>query len=173
MYEHFFQRLADERNRLGLTQDQMAKAGGVAKRTYCNYETGDREPPSSFISSIKEVGVDIGYLLFGVREFDSLGTSPSEERLLNLYRQLSDDNKRSLEAVAVTLAQPHLAKVMAKIASAENHKNGTKSQPALHAGGTVHSHVKQQINAPVSGGVAGRDLVHKGRKKKNEAGDQQ
>lgn len=33
--------------------------------------------------------------------------------------------------------------------------------------------VSQQINAPVSGGVAGRDLVNNGRKKKNETGDQQ
>ena len=155
MDEQLFQRLAKERARLGLTQEQMAKAGGVAKRTYCNYEIGEREPSSSFISAVKDIGVDVGYLLFGIQQFDSLGTSPSEARLLNLYRQLTDDNKHALEAVAITLAKPHLAEAMQKVVS---------QKP-----GRIH----QQINAPVKGGVAGRDLNHQGRKKKNDAGDQQ
>ncbi len=116
MSEQFFQRLIDERKRLGLTQDQMAKAGGVAKRTYCNYEKGDREPPVSFLSSVKNAGADLGYLLFGVREIDSLGVSPSEDRLLNLYRRLTDDQKNSLEAMALGFAEPDLAAMFLRVA---------------------------------------------------------
>lgn len=63
----FHQRLKDERKRLGLTQQAMATAGGVSKRTYCNYEAGSRLPDAAFLSAIVEIGVDVIYLLTNQR----------------------------------------------------------------------------------------------------------
>lgn len=136
------ERLLEERKRLGLTQEQMAKAGGVVKRTYCNYEAGEREPSSSFLASIKAAGVDIGYLLFGVMEIDDLGTTPSESRLLNLYRQCSDDNKNALEAMALALANPELAGTFLR--SAERISAAANSAPVVNGDGNH---------------IAGRDMV--------------
>lgn len=155
MNDQLHERLLGERNRLKLTQDQMAKAGGVAKRTYCNYETGDREPPASFIAAVKEVGVDVGYLLFGVTAFDTLGATPSEERLLKLYRQLAESDKHTLEAMALTLAQPELASTLLKIAT-------TAIDEERVASGDRYESSKQVFKGSV-GDVAGRDIVKKGR----------
>ncbi|MGJ0625310.1 helix-turn-helix domain-containing protein [Xenorhabdus bovienii] len=41
-------RLKMERNKLVLTQNELAKACGVAFRTYCDYESGRTEPKASF-----------------------------------------------------------------------------------------------------------------------------
>lgn len=60
-------RLLEERKRLGLNQDEMALAGGVAKRTYCNYEAGDREPGAAFLEAIAKAGADVVYILTGMR----------------------------------------------------------------------------------------------------------
>lgn len=145
MNEHFHQRLAEERERLDLTQEQMAKAGGVAKRTYCNYENGDREPPSSFLGRLKDIGVDVGYLLLGVREFDSLGIDASEERLLSLYRSLSAEDKLALEAVALMYARPALASTLVEGAKIIEAQQSRQAPPT------------QVINGPVNN-VAGRNV---------------
>lgn len=63
----FGERLLEERNRLGLTQDQMAAAGSVAKRTYCNYESGERAPGADFLTGIAATGADVQYILTGLR----------------------------------------------------------------------------------------------------------
>ena len=44
----------------------MAKKGGVAKRTYCNYESGERDPMGNFFAAIAAAGADVQYILTGV-----------------------------------------------------------------------------------------------------------
>lgn len=66
MSVHLFERIIGERKRLGLTQDQMAAAGGVAKRTYCNYESGARQPPLEFLKKLGEVGAEVDFLIHGI-----------------------------------------------------------------------------------------------------------
>lgn len=63
----FGERLESERKRLGWSQETMASKGGVAKRTYCNYESGDREPGAAFLQAIGEYGTDVQYILTGIR----------------------------------------------------------------------------------------------------------
>lgn len=45
----------------------MASKGGVAKRTYCNYESGEREPGAAFLQALGEYGMDVQYILTGIR----------------------------------------------------------------------------------------------------------
>lgn len=60
MYEN----LKKLRLSLGMTQSEFGKSIGVAKTTYNNYETGEREPKSNFWISIAKVyGVTIDYLM--------------------------------------------------------------------------------------------------------------
>ena len=80
----FYERLLRERQRLELTQDEMAKAGGVAKRTYCNYEAGDRMPDSTALAAWADAGVDIHYVVTGVRSVETLASE--EVELINYWR---------------------------------------------------------------------------------------
>jgi len=59
-------RLLDERLRLDKNQAEMAEIGGVAKRTYCNYESGEREPMASFFAGLAAAGADVQYILTGI-----------------------------------------------------------------------------------------------------------
>lgn len=63
----FFDRLREERKRLGLNQTDFAAIGGVKKETQSNYETGIRRPDSAYLEAIAAHGVDVGYLLTGIR----------------------------------------------------------------------------------------------------------
>lgn len=69
---NFGTRLKDERKRLDVTQDVMAKMGGIAKTTYCNYEAGLREPGAAFLATLAAAGVDARYIITGVREETAL-----------------------------------------------------------------------------------------------------
>lgn len=61
-------RIKDERKRLGLSQDAFAKIVGVHRRTQINYESGAREPDTTYLEAISKAGVDVGYVLTGVSE---------------------------------------------------------------------------------------------------------
>jgi transcriptional regulator with XRE-family HTH domain len=63
----FFERLREERERLGLTQDEVVKATGISKRSYCAYEAGDTTPNAKFLASLIGIGMDVSYLLTGQR----------------------------------------------------------------------------------------------------------
>lgn len=44
MSEHFYENLRNARLRKGLSQKELAEKLGVARSSYCMYESGDREP---------------------------------------------------------------------------------------------------------------------------------
>ena len=97
------ERLLEERKRLGLNQDKMAETGGIAKRTYCNYEAGDREPMASFFAAIARVGADVQYILTGIRSNSFVQEAPRyavlnkrEEALLDNYRHIADEEDKSV-----------------------------------------------------------------------------
>ncbi|WP_422086370.1 helix-turn-helix domain-containing protein [Variovorax sp.] len=63
----FFERLREERKRLGLNQTDFSAFAGVSTETQSNYERGSRKPDSEYLEAIALHGVDVGYLLTGVR----------------------------------------------------------------------------------------------------------
>ena len=79
-------RLVEERDRLGLTQVEMAKTGGVAFRTYCDYEAGKSEPRASFLAQAAAAGIDVLYVLTGAHSAARM--APDEEMVLAGYRKL-------------------------------------------------------------------------------------
>lgn len=54
--------------RLGLTQSELAKAGGVNRITIYQYEKGDRRPSLNFLIGAMEVGVSLVFTLFGAHQ---------------------------------------------------------------------------------------------------------
>ncbi|UUE94848.1 XRE family transcriptional regulator [Comamonas thiooxydans] len=60
-------RFKEERERLGMTQQEMAVLGGSSLRTMQGYESGSFPPKTEFLASVAPAGVDICYVVTGVR----------------------------------------------------------------------------------------------------------
>lgn len=90
-------RLVEERERLGLTQTEMAKRGGVAFRTYCDYESGKSEPRASFFADASVHGLDVQYVVTGVRSASAM--RPDEEMVLSGYRRLDEKGRAGVLAL--------------------------------------------------------------------------
>ncbi|PZT08647.1 hypothetical protein A7X89_07200 [Stenotrophomonas maltophilia] len=60
-------RLKEERKRLGLTQEAMGLACGVAKRTQILFEQDAHLPGGAYFVAADELGVDVTYVLVGRR----------------------------------------------------------------------------------------------------------
>ena len=62
-----FERLREERIRLGLSQAQLGEIGGVQKQAQLKYEKGDRQPDARYLEAVAGAGVDVLYVLTGQR----------------------------------------------------------------------------------------------------------
>lgn len=63
--EDFGSRLRRERKRLGLSQEAMAKIGGVKRATQYLYEQDDYSPNMKYLAKVLSAGVDLGFLIYG------------------------------------------------------------------------------------------------------------
>lgn len=93
------QRLREERERLGVSQERFAAIGGVQKRAQINYEAGERAPDTSYLEGLALVGVDVAYVVTGKR---AQGAAPQlsleEAALLQLFRDASPAVRRAAMA---------------------------------------------------------------------------
>ena len=103
--------MRDERLRIGPSQDEFATVGGVARRSQSAYESDERSPDASYLLAVREIGVDIGYVLTGERSTagepasEAGGRDADEADVLAMYRQLNDAGKASLHARSRQLHQ--------------------------------------------------------------------
>ncbi|WP_254603415.1 transcriptional regulator [Burkholderia lata] len=78
--------------------------GGVARRSQSAYESDERSPDATYLLAVREIGVDIGYVLTGERSAagepaSEAGSRDADEAdVLTMYRQLNDAGKASLHA---------------------------------------------------------------------------
>lgn len=61
----FGERLADERRRLGLTQEGLARAVDITTRAVVGYEAGTSTVREDILERLAEAGVDLAYLFYG------------------------------------------------------------------------------------------------------------
>lgn len=97
-------RLREERERVGMTQASIAKACGVAFRTYCDYESGKSEPKASTLSALEGVGVDVLYVISGHR-MPLADISCEEQKLVENYRAMDEAAKLNIQAVGDSFAK--------------------------------------------------------------------
>ncbi len=99
----FFERLKEERKRLGLTQTEFGAMAGVAKGAQLNYENGVRKPDSDYLAAIAAAGVDVLYVITGKRSSESEGVlSDAESALLARWRSGSPALRGYLQEVIQT-----------------------------------------------------------------------
>lgn len=81
----FFDRLQEERRRLGVNQAEFAVLGGVGRTAQINYESGERHPSSQYLMAIAAAGADVMYILTGERSADRQPNAVAEEVAGVLY----------------------------------------------------------------------------------------
>jgi transcriptional regulator with XRE-family HTH domain len=107
----FSERLKDARERIPLTQDEIALKTGIPKRSYCAYEAGDIAPSAKLLKALALMGMDIGYLLTGSRAAAVSPTlSPRQRALLDNYEHAPEDGKKIIEGTASMAAQSMMKK---------------------------------------------------------------
>lgn len=82
-------RLRAERERLQLSQEQLAAIAGTNRITPSRYEGGTHLPTIAFLAAIEGAGVDIGFVLDGRRNIVALG--PDDTSLLGRAVVVVDD----------------------------------------------------------------------------------
>lgn len=77
-------RLKEERERMGLSQVAMGEIANVKKLTQLNYEKGERFPDALYLSTLANFGLDVQYVVTGIRTTSSL--SVDEQDLIDKFR---------------------------------------------------------------------------------------
>lgn len=99
----FFERLREERQKLGLSQEEFGVLAGVKKRAQQNYEKGERFPDADYLMKIADHGVDTGYLVSGQEANPVPPSLPADEQLLiETYRALPLAKRREMLASLLT-----------------------------------------------------------------------
>jgi transcriptional regulator with XRE-family HTH domain len=98
-------RLKEERERVGLTQNEAAALCNVSKRAYCSYEAGSY-PKTDLLMALADAGIDVIYILTGQRSQGGVTLlSPDEAALLDDYRRTPPEEKDTVRAVADAFAE--------------------------------------------------------------------
>ena len=107
--------MREERERLGMTQEELGQIGGVLKRALIRYEKGERMPDAAFLAAIAAAGADVLYILTGQRAGGAAAAPVAEptqqlsRRALAVaqnYEATSEEGKKIIEAAAFAAAQP-------------------------------------------------------------------
>lgn len=90
-------RLAQVREQAGLTQAAFADALGVPRRSYVNYEYGNRDAPAGVLKAVREVfGTDLMWLMTGVA--DPSGKKDVDPADIQLVIDIVGEVKKQLDA---------------------------------------------------------------------------
>lgn len=82
------ERLKQERERLKLSQPAMADAAGTTKKTQIDYEKNKTPPKGTYLAKVAALGVDVGYVITGVRA-ENVAHTPIEMGYLRQCRLLA------------------------------------------------------------------------------------
>lgn len=102
MVNLFGVRLFEERERLGFLQKVFAEKVGVTPRSQINYEKGERLPDSRYLAEAVRCGVDVMYVLTGVRSAPIESTLDRRgQALVDNYINSPEEGKRVIESTAL------------------------------------------------------------------------
>lgn len=99
------ERLREERERFGWNQEELGQLGGVNRNSQGKYEKGERSPDSVYLCAVAAAGVDVLYVLTGVRAPVPAGDYSEEEiQLVDRFRRMSPEGRATLNSVSEALA---------------------------------------------------------------------
>jgi len=91
------QRLKRIREQLGLSQAQLAKRIGFSQKAVSHWERGERDIPTQALVALKQLGVNIDWLLTG--EGEPLTNDPKKEEILKIMQELEEKDPETFEEV--------------------------------------------------------------------------
>jgi transcriptional regulator with XRE-family HTH domain len=188
-------RLRQERLRLGLSQEEFGKRGGVRKQAQIKYEQGKRQPDLNYLARIAVIGADVAYILTGdnpahratydaIRAAtagvaDARGTMEQHAATRDAYamqRLLASPELDAIEAYliadyrrCVPNDQDTISKLAARLANAtEPQSPVTEAAPKKSARKRAKNEKGtsvRQVFHDKVDQVAGRDVVNRGKKR--------
>ncbi|POR62983.1 hypothetical protein BKM10_20185 [Pseudomonas syringae pv. syringae] len=96
------ERLREERERLALSQEDLAEAGGVNRNTQGSYERGARNPDTAYLAAVATLGVDTVYVLTGVKQVQDL--TAEEAQIVEQYRRIPAGDQKALRRFLKAMA---------------------------------------------------------------------
>lgn len=96
-------RLREERERLGLKQEDLATPGGVNRNTQGSYERGVRNPDTAYLAGVATLGIDLVYVISGRRVVPE-GLTPDEAQIIEQYRSIPSEDQRSIRRFLKAMA---------------------------------------------------------------------
>lgn len=106
--------LKEERQRLGMNQDDFAAVGGLKRRAQTLYEQNERAPDALYLRALAGIGVDVNYILTGEKTQAIL--SADERDLLAGYRGLDIRGKAGVLGLVEGMRLPTQAPTSATTA---------------------------------------------------------
>lgn len=151
---NFYERLAVERKRLGLNQEDFGALAGISKFTQLNYEKGTRKPDSDYLAALGSAGVDIPFLLTGTRSFDPsvrpAGLEPAGETIAQRLQQ----ERRRLDLTIGQLSEKSGVDRLALLKFEDGEfAPDAKALQQLHAVGVDVGYVLLSLRAGAAGGT--------------------
>ncbi|MEL7653793.1 MAG: helix-turn-helix domain-containing protein [Stutzerimonas stutzeri] len=99
------ERLKEERNRVGANQTVFAEQCGVTKNTQLAYEKGERSPDANYLAAAAAAGVDVLYVVTGVRvEQAAAGLDNHEAQLLEAFRNMPKQQQDAFLLLSSSIA---------------------------------------------------------------------
>ena len=86
-------RLREQRDALGLSQQALADKCNISARSQRNYESGERLPDAAYLAALTVIGADVLYILTGQRSqpvAPTAGLSKEEIALLDNYKHADE-----------------------------------------------------------------------------------
>ena len=82
------ERFSEERSRLEISQDDLAKLCGITRNTIYKYENGKAYPKADVLAAFMKAGADVYYILLGRRvdEPQPVMLAPDEVSVVHGYR---------------------------------------------------------------------------------------
>lgn len=79
---------------------------GVTKTSLFNYEKGDRSPDAVYLAALAAIGLDVSYVVTGVRTPQaSDALSREEARVVSYFRRMPETDKESVLRLTFAMAE--------------------------------------------------------------------
>lgn len=92
-------RLKEERERLGFNQTDLAAIGGVGRKSQFNYEDDERRADAAYLAAVAAAGVDVRYVITGLREGPApVALTAEEQVLVDGFRALDGPTRKRMMA---------------------------------------------------------------------------
>jgi transcriptional regulator with XRE-family HTH domain len=89
----FGERLKEERERLDLSGAELALMTGIHRNTQARYEKELTLPTPIYLSIVRTLGIDVNYLLLGLRDYPTAG------QIAILRKERALDRAKAIKAI--------------------------------------------------------------------------